>query len=120
VVNRAIRSFSSADQTARALRLQGVEDPRISTQSAHEDVKISSLRTGYLYAHDIPLVLISLRGWVHPRATVRQKDSHPTEIEPATFWLVAQCLKQLRHCVPLLIRWGTMYVSRMMRLDKAV
>jgi hypothetical protein len=24
----------------------------------------------------------------------------PSGIEPATFWLVAQCLKQLRHRVP--------------------
>jgi hypothetical protein len=26
----------------------------------------------------------------------------PTGIESATFWLVAQCLNQLRHCMPLL------------------
>jgi hypothetical protein len=70
--------------------------------------------------HDISLVLISLRGWVHPRARVLQKDSYPKGIEPATFRLVAQCLKQLRHRVPLLIRWGIKYVSRIMLFGKAV
>jgi hypothetical protein len=28
----------------------------------------------------------------------------PSEIEPSTFWLVAQCLSLLRHCVPHLCR----------------
>jgi hypothetical protein len=27
----------------------------------------------------------------------------PLEIEPTTFWLVTQCLNQLRHCVPRVI-----------------
>ena len=97
----------------RPLGLQDVGAPSVSRQSANEGGKVvSSMHRPSLPSQERFLVLISIRGWVDPRAIVRPGLSHrkvpvtPSGIEPATFRLVAQCLNQLRHRVPQnIISW---------------
>jgi hypothetical protein len=63
MVSSPIRSLD------RPLGLQEVEAPRISRQSVHEGGKVVSPKHRATLPQEIPLVLISVRGRVDPRAT---------------------------------------------------
>ena len=118
---KKLKVKQSLYRPAQGLRVPGVWGLQISRQSAHLDGKVVSHTPQAPLPPPLPqkisLVLISVRGWVNPRAIVRPEGCQwkipvtPSGIELATRTLVVQCLNQLRPRVPRVRRWKSTWFS---------
>jgi hypothetical protein len=89
----------------QAIRVPGGWGSRISKKNRHRKVvRFSALCTGRLYSRKDTWYsfLLETESTPEPQCELSHWKNAvtPSEIEPATFQLVAQCLNQLRHRVP--------------------
>jgi hypothetical protein len=104
VLKKHMKVKQSYYRPGQAQRVPGGWGSQISRQSTHEGGKVFSSTHRPPLPQKTFLVLISVRGWVNPRAIVRLEGlgqwkipMTPSGIERATIRLVVQCLNQLHH-----------------------
>ena len=90
----------------KPLGLQDFETLRISGQWAYANGKVVSPMHQLPLPPKSSLVLISVRGWINPRAIVLPEGLSqwkipitPLVMEPMIFRLVEQCFNRMQHCV---------------------
>ena len=85
--------------------IQEFEAPRFPDIRKIKVVKCRPYAPAIFTPQGIFLMLISVRDWIDKRVTVRPEEWKVvmalSGIEPSTFQLLAQCLNQIRHHLPL-------------------
>ena len=84
----------SATLKTEAIPLQAWSGPEVSRKlrlpyfvtTAQDGDRLSALHTGRFYPQEILLVLISVRGWVDPRAIVQSEGFYVNEKSKDTSW----------------------------------
>jgi len=110
VVGWLVKKASPVESWTGSYGFRRLRLPEFQENRHMKAVILSALRTGRLCPQVTCLVLISVTGWVDPRAIARPEGIRqwkipmtPLEIDPATKLLAAQCSNQPQHQVTWLV-----------------